>query len=269
LNAVGRDDLIRFHSQFYHPDRMILAASGDFKKADLMKFIEAATLGWPKASGALPEIVPVNKEEKAGVSVIEHKGVQSTVLVGQFGHKRSNPDKFALILMNYILGGDIFSSRLGEEIRSSRGLAYSIFSHFGLDTDYGLFFVLAQRSETTGEVVGLIEKEIRDFYEGKGFTQSSLDFAKEAILNQMMGDWEPRFNYVKERARLGFFGYPENYLEIYRAKLKAVTLDQVKDVAHRYLFPDRLQILAVGDGEVIGPQLKRFGEVKKIPLESF
>jgi predicted Zn-dependent peptidase len=270
LNAVNREDLLRYHYQFYHPDRLILAVSGDFKKEELIRWIELATQNWPKASAALPEIPAVKKEDKAGISVIEHKGDQSTLLVGHFGDKRSNPDKFALILMNYILGGDIFSSRLGEEIRSNRGLAYSIFSHFGLETDYGLFYAMAQtRSEATAEVVSLIQKEIRDAYEGKGFTQSSLDFAKESILNQMMGDWEPRFNYVKERARLGFFGYPENYLEFYKDNLKAVTLDQVRMVARKYLFPDRLQVLVVGNGEVVEPSLKKIGDVKRVALESF
>ncbi len=270
LNRISRQDLLHFHQRFFHPDRIILAISGDFKAGELFKWLEQDTRFWKPATEALPKIPEVQKIEKGGVAGIQKPGVQSTVLMGHFGDKRFNPDKFALILMNYMLGGDIFSSRLGEEVRSNRGLAYSVFSHFGLETDYGLFYVLAQtRSEKTGEVVGLVEKEVRHFHKGFGFSETHLRFAKESILNQLVGDWEPLFNYVKERARLGFYGYPENYLEIYRQKISAVTLKEVKEVAKKYLFPDQIQILVVGDLKGLEGQLKKFGEVKEIPLDGF
>jgi zinc protease len=270
LGRVRREDLIRYHERFYHPDRVILAVAGDFQKDALLRLIQASTQGWGKAGEPLPSVEPVQKKWEGGLFGVAKKGAQSTLLIGHFGEKRFNPDKFALILMNYMLGGDIFSSRLGEEVRSDRGLAYTVYSHFGLETDYGLFYAVAQtQSDATGEVIALIQKVIQKFHDGEGFTESSLKDAKEAILNQLVADWEPRFNYVKERARLYLLGYPENYLEIYRKSLDAVTLNQVKDVAKKYLFPDRLKILVVGDLDHIDGQLQKIGELKKIPLENF
>lgn len=270
LQKISRDDLLHFHDFYYHPDRVILAVSGDFKKDDMIRLLEKSAQGWGPAGAPLPPLEPVRKEWEGGVFGINKKGVQSTVVMGHFGEKRFNPDKFALILMNYMLGGDIFSSRLGEEVRSDRGLAYSIFSHFGLETELGLFYVIAQtRSETTGEVVGLVQKEIARFHDGLDLSESALQFAKGAILLQLAGDWEPRFNYVKERARLGFYGYPENYLDIYRKKLGEVTLAQVKEAARKYLFPEKLKILVVGDLQTVDGQLKKFGELKTLPLDGF
>jgi zinc protease len=270
LKGIDRNDLLHTHEMFYHPDRVILAIAGDFRKEDLLKLIQKNTEGWKKSAAKLASIESVKKEWQPGIFGVDKKGPQSTILLGHFGDKRFNPDKFALILMNYMLGGDIFSSRLGEEVRSSRGLAYSVFSHFGLETDYGLFYAVAEtQTPATGEVIELIQKEIGHFHDGSGFSEASLRFAKEAIINQMTGEWEPPFNFVKERARLGFYGYPENYLEVYRQYLKAVTLAQVKEAAHRYLYPDRLKILVVGDLGKVDGQLKKWGEMKRISLPSY
>lgn len=269
LKSVQKSDLKKYHEEFYHPNRLILAISGDFKKEELLALLEKSTQAWKKTEAALPPIPPVEKKWEKGIHLINKPGGQSTLLVGHYGDKRSNPDKFALILMNYMLGGDIFSSKLGEEIRSNRGLAYSIFSRFALETDYGLFYAMAQtKTSSTAEVVGLIEKIIAEFQEGRGFNANALAFAKAAILNQMMGDWDPRFGYVKERARLSYFGYPEDYLDIFQKKLSEVSLEQVKKVAHQYLFPDQLKILVVGDAPSLKASLEKLGTVKEIPLPS-
>ncbi len=267
LRSVTQKDLFEFHSNAYQPNQTILAISGDFKKEEMIALIKKSTEEWKNKKTNFANISPLQKEFKGGIYGIDKKIAQTTILMGHFGEKRFNPDKFALILMNYMLGGDIFFSRLGEEVRSNRGLAYTIFSSFGLESDYGIFYVLAQTQKAaTGEVIGLIEKEIRTFHDGKDFSENSLQIAKEAILNQRVGDWEPAFNYLKERARLSFYGYPENYLDVYTSSLNAVTLEQVRQVAKKYLDPDHLKILVVGDLQVIAPQLKSWGELQKIPL---
>lgn len=270
LKNIHREDLLRTHQKFYHPENIILAVSGDFKSDELIALLEKSSSSWSKSKEVLPTLPPVEKKWDRGIYLIDKPGGQSTLLVGHYGDKRSNPDKFALILMNYMLGGDIFSSRLGEEIRSNRGLAYSIYSKFGLDTEYGLFYAMAQtKTSSTVEVIQLIEKEILSFHNGKGFSSQSFEFAKASILNQLMGDWDPRFNYVKERARLSYYHYPENYLDVFQKKLAEVTLSQVQAVARKYLFPEKLKILVVGEGKQMKPGLEKLGEVKELPLPTY
>jgi len=267
LLSVRRGDLQKYHARFYHPDRVILALTGDFKREEMLALLEKSTQGWKKAEDPLPVVPAVKKEWEKGLYLVNKPGGQSTLVMGHYGDKRDNPDKFALILMNYMLGGDIFSSKLGEEVRSNRGWAYSIYSRFGLESDYGLFYAMAQtKTASTADVIGLVESILSQFHEGKGFSAASLGFAKSAILNQLMGDWDPRFGYVKERARLSYFGYPENYLDFFQKKLSEVDMEQVRRVAREYLQPDRLKILVVGDGAKLKAPLEKFGTVKELPL---
>lgn len=267
LSAVKKSDLQKYHAQFYHPDRVVLAVAGDFKKAEMLALLEKSTQAWPKATAPMPSLPTIQKQWDKGVYLINKPGGQSTLVIGHYGDKRDNPDKFALILMNYMLGGDIFSSKLGEEVRSNRGWAYSIYSRFGLETTFGLFYSIAQtKTATTSDVIALVEKIISDFNRGQGFGSQSLAAAKSAILNQLMGDWDPRFGYVKERARLSYFNYPENYLDLFQKKLSGVSLEEVKKVSRQYLYPDKLKILVVGDAEKLKKALEKWGTVKELPL---
>lgn len=267
LDKIQRSDLVQFHHQFYDPQHLILAVVGDFKKEELLSLIEKNTPGRQNEKSRASARPSLQKEWTPGLYLIPKKGPQSTILMGHLGERRFNPDKFALILMNYMLGGDIFSSRLGEEVRSERGLAYNVYSHFGFESDYGLFYGIAQtRTETTGEVIGLMQKEIARFYQGLDMDRASLQFSKDSILNQLINEWEPRFNYVKERARLDLYGYPENYLDIYRKEIKATPLEKVKEVAKQYLFPDKLVILVVGD-EKVENELRKLGKVTHLSLK--
>ncbi len=269
LLSIRKSDLQKYHGQFYHPDQVTLAIAGDFKKAEMLALLEKATQAWKKSDGKMPALPEVKKEWDKGIYLINKPGGQSTIVIGHYGDKRDNPDKFALILMNYRLGGDIFSSKLGEEVRSNRGWAYSIYSRFALETVYGLFYAIAQtKTASTSDVIGLVAKIISDFHEGEGFSGSSLGAAKSAILNQLMGDWDPRFGYVKERARLSYFHYPENYLDVFQKKLGAVTVEEVRKVAKQYLYPDKLKILVVGDAEKLKASLEKYGTVKELPLPS-
>lgn len=269
LRSIQKSDLQKYHSQFYHPDQVTLAIAGDFKKADILALLEKSTQSWKKSDGKMPPLPPAKKEWEQGLYLINKPGGQSTLVIGHFGDQRDNPDKFALILMNYMLGGDIFSSKLGEEVRSNRGWAYSIYSRFGLETVYGLFYAIAQtKTANTSDVVGLVEKIISDFHRGAGFGTTQLSAAKSAILNQLMGDWDPRFGYVKERARLSYFSYPENYLDVFQKKLGAVTVEEVRKAAQQYLYPDKLKILVVGDAEKLKASLEKYGSVKELPLPS-
>ncbi|MBF0491627.1 MAG: insulinase family protein [Deltaproteobacteria bacterium] len=264
VESVQVADLKKIHQQFLHPENIILAIAGDFKKEELVQKIESLTQAWPKANQAIAAPAPLEKKFKAQNIIIPQKTAQSTLVIGHWGDKRFNPDKFALLLMNYLLGGDVFSSRLGEEIRSNRGLAYSVYSHFGLESDYGLFFASAQtRVEATAEVISVIKKEIEKFQRGEDLSEVRLQEAKESILNRMVNDWEPRFNFVKDRARLSFYGYPENYYDVFREKLAQVSLGDIKRVAAEYLKPDALTVLIVGDEEKLAKDLEKLGKFEK------
>jgi zinc protease len=264
--AISREDVERFYRRFYHPDRMILAMAGDFSKKNVVSEIEAATQGWPKSTVPVPTVPEVERTWDEGVYMIQKNFDQATIFLGHFGERRFNPDKFALILLNDILGGDVLGSRLGKQIRSTLGLAYGIYSNFGLQTDYGIFYVFAQtKAVSTQQVMKEIRGILAEVAGGETLTQAELEEHKQSVVNSLYSEYEPRSKFVMEEARFEYLGYPPNYLRIFREKIQQVSLKDLQRVARKYLRPGSLKILVVGDegktGAVSGAQ--------KIPLKNF
>lgn len=175
-------------------------------------------------------------------------------MLGHFGDKRFNPDKYALLLLNDILGGEALVSRLGKRVRSTLGLAYGIYSRFGLETDYGVFSIMAQtQAKNTRRVLEESRKILAEIRRPDSITPAELEFYKQSLLNSLYSEYEPRYNFAKDEARFAYFGYPPNYLEQFRQNIEQVTLDDIRRVAEKYLNPEALQVLVVGNPKEIGP----------------
>jgi zinc protease len=245
---------------------MILAVAGDFSKKPLVDEIQKATQGWPKASEPLPTVPKMEQSWEEGTYFIQKNFDQATIVMGHYGERRFNPDKFALILLNDILGGDVLGSRLGRQIRSSLGLAYGVYSNFGLQTDYGIFYIFAQtKAASTQQVLKEIRAILTEVAEAKTLTQDELEEHKQSVVNSLYAQYEPRSRFVMEEARFEYLGYPPNYLKIFREKIQKVTLKDLQRVAKKYLRPGSLKVLVVGD-------VKKTGEIsgaQPLPLESF
>jgi len=252
VKSITRDDIANFYRRFFYPDRMVFAFSGDFSDAELVMTLDQLTTGWPKAPEKLPEIAPVKPEFREAVVLIPKSADQSTIFVGHLGDKRFNPDKYALLLLNEILGGDALTSRLGKRIRSSLGLVYGIFSRFGLATDYGVFSVIAQtQAKNTAKVI----EETRDQLSGilsQDIGDEELKFYKNSLLNSLYAEYEPKYNFARDEGRFEFLDYPPNYLQLFREKIELVSVADLQRVAKKYLHPDQLQVLVVGDPKQIG-----------------
>lgn len=266
LSSISREDVEAFYRRFYYPDRMILAMAGDFLEKKVIQEIEQAVQGWGKAPEPLPRVPELEKTWDTGVYFIQKNIDQATLLLGHFGERRFNPDKFALILLNDILGGDVMGSRLGKRIRSTLGLAYGVYSHFGLQTDYGIFYVFAQTKAVSAKQV---LQEIRDILtevaKGDGLTEDELEEHKQEVVNSLFSQYEPRSMFVMEEARFEYLGYPPNYLKIFRDKIQKVSLADLQRVARKYLQPGKLKILFVGDVNKTG----EIPDAQVLPLETF
>jgi len=254
IQSLTREDVKNFHQKFFYPDRMIFALAGDFNAADLLSHLEKLSQNWAKAPTPLEEVSPLQETWKSETVLIPKTADQSTIFIGHWGDKRSNQDKYALLLLNEILGGDALTSRLGKQIRSTLGLVYGIYSHYGLQTDYGLFSVIAQtKAKNTAQVIAETRKQLQAIRQPGSINQGEMEFYKNSLLNSLYSQYEPTYNFAKDEARFDYFGYPPNYLELFRQKLQAVTLEDLHRVAEKYLRPDYLQVLVVGDPKAIGP----------------
>jgi zinc protease len=204
-------------------------------------------------------------DPKPGVYFIDKQDVnQSNVQIVGLGVDRRNPDVPAIAMMNEILGGG-FASRLFQKVRTELGLAYAVGGGISFAYDHPGEFraeVLTKSPSTVdatraalAEIAGLTTRP---------FTDEELARAKDNILNSFLFRYDTREKVLAESVRLEFYGYPPNYLETYKAALEKVTLADLDRVAKKYVHPDKLAILVVGNGPEIKPALD---ELKQGPVQ--
>ena len=267
IGAVTVDDLKAWHNRTIH-GRLIIAISGDFDAAATEARLRAAF-------EALPPVVPeparhdVFAGPTPGVYFIQKSDVnQSNVQIVGLGMDRRNPDLATLSVMNEILGGG-FASRLFQKIRTELGLAYEVGGGFGFAYDHPASFrvVALTQSAFTVETTKQALSEIAGLTT-RPFTQEEVDRAKDNILNSFLFRYDTRDKVLAERVRLDFYGYPANYLETYKAALEKVTVADLNAAAKKYVHPDKLAVLVVGDSAQIKPGLDdlKLGPVHSIDI---
>jgi zinc protease len=255
IGAVTVDDLKAWHDRTIS-GKLIVSISGDFDPATMEAKLRTAFEPLPAVKVAPPRhddfAVP-----KPGVYFIDKEDVnQSNVEIVGLGTDRHNPDVPALAVMNEILGGS-FASRLFQKVRTELGLAYAVGGSYGYAWDHpGEFRAeVLTKSATTVEATKAALAEI-DGLTNRPFTEEELARAKDNILNSFLFRYDTREKVLAERVRFEFYGYPADYLETYRAALEKVTVADLNAVAKKYIHPDKLAILVVGNGPEIKPGLE-------------
>ncbi len=264
--SVTVADLKAWHERTVIPNDMIIGVSGDFDSAAMEKALRAAF-------ESLPEGKPIVEPKEAfsgpklGVYFVEKSDVnQSNIRIVGLGTERSNPDYYALSIMNEIFSGG-FGSRLFQDVRTKRGLAYSVGGAYGASYDHpGLFYVGAStKSATTVATTQAILDEIKDL-KTQPFTEEELKRAKDQVLNSFIFQYDSVDKVLNEQAKLEFYGYPLDYLDKYRAAVEKVTTADLDRVAKKYIDPSTLAILVVGNSSEFGTPLSTLGPVQPIDI---
>ena len=270
LKAIQRQDLLDFHRNYFKPGNLWLAISGDFDREQLLSRLEALFGQWA-ADDFVPQAVPaVPKSEEPALWVAAKEIPQTTILLGQVGLEKSAPDLQAARVMNYILGGGGFNARLMREIRSNRGLAYSVYSYYQIGRRLPGPFVAGSetKSSSTLDVVQLMLANMERIRR-EPVSEEELRLAKESLINSFVFAFTDTHEVVTQTMRLHFYDYPAGYLESYRDKVAEVTVEDVQAAANRYLHPESLAIVLVGEGDgfsTMGEALNR--PVRTIPASS-
>jgi zinc protease len=247
IGRITRDDLREFHRRFIRPNNTVLGVAGDFEPAAMKKLLEEALGKWSDAKVTPPRVEKVKDSVPVGVHLISRPLTQTSVEIGHLGVNRFDPDKFPLKIANFILGEGGFSARLMREVRSNRGLAYSVQGGVGMDSDRGLFRITCRtKAATTVEAIQVIRDLLVRFRE-EGPTEQEVREAKEAEINSFVFSLEGTVPYMNAFLYYDYHGYPEDYLKTYRDNLAKVTREQVARAARKHLHPDQLVVLAVGD----------------------
>ena len=267
IGAVTVADLKAWHAQSIHGP-LIVGVSGDFDSAAMEAKLRAAFEPLPavKALAARQESF---SDPKPGISFIDKEDVnQSNIEIVGLGIERHNPDVPSVAIMNEILGGS-FASRLFQKVRTELGLAYAVGGGLSFGWDHpGTFRVMAMtKSASTVDATKAALAEIAGLND-RPFTQEELDRAKDNILNSFLFRYDTREKVLAARERLEFYGYPADYLETYKAALEKVTVADLNAAAKKYIHPEKLAVLVVGNGPEIKPGLEelKLGPVQKIDI---
>jgi zinc protease len=264
--AVTRSDLVKWHEAYVHPNNIILGVSGDFDPDAVEARLKAAFDSWergPDLSQAEAAIEPA----KPGIYFVPKDDVnQSEIQMVELGTRRDNPDYYAIEVLNEIFGGS-FASRLVEDIRSKRGLAYEVGGGIGTGFDHpGLVRVgMGTKSGTTLAAIQALEIDIAGLKKNPP-TREELRKAKDDILNSFIFAFDSKQKVLGERMNYEFYGYPANFLERYRTGIEKVTKADVERVAEKYIHQDQLAVLVVGKASDFDKPLATLGEVKTLDV---
>lgn len=262
MDAIGRGDLVAFHRAQFNPSGMIFGAAGDFDRDALVKALNAA-LG-AKKSPAPPPPPPVEEKGGRAVLLIRKRTEQAHLAAGHVGIRRDDPDYIPVMIMNEILGGGVFSSRMLERIRSAEGLAYSAGTRFTADVQAGLFCASCQTKEATAvEALGIMLEEIERIRAGL-VTEEEIARARDSYANSFVFNFTSPSQVVEQMIGIEFMGLPLDYLKTYLAKVAAVTREDVLRAAREHLHPDAATIVVLGEGKELPASLERFGPVRNL-----
>ena len=244
--GLVREDVIRFYKTFYRPNNAILAVVGDISLEEVKAQILPLFAEWPE--GPIPKSdISRDATQKAGIIKINRDLAQANIIIGGIGVPRSNPDYYTLTVMNYILGGGGFGSRLMEEIRARRGLAYSVGSFFDPKKFQGAFQVVLQtKNASAREAITLVLKQMERIRK-EPVSEEDLQRAK----NYLIGSFPMRFytqgKLVNFLSQVEYFGLGLDYPQQYPALIKSVSREDVLRVAQRYLHPEQSIQVIVGN----------------------
>ena len=266
IASITRDDLLAFHRQTVHPNNIILSFIGDFNAATMEKKLRDTFGSWARGPQVAKPDAAV-KAAKPGVYFVAKDDVtQANIAMLHAGTERNNPDYPALVVMNEVFSGG-FSGRLMQTLRSQRGLTYGVGGGVGAPWDYpGLFRVqMATKSETTLEAIDALRGEVRRLVSDP-VTEAELSLAKESILNAYVFTMDTREKALNQRVLLEFYGFPQDYFEKYPALIQQVTAADVQRVARKYVQPDALAVLVVGNQAAFEKPLSTLGPVTPIDI---
>jgi zinc protease len=266
VDAITLDDLKAWHDKTVVPSNIIVGVSGDFDGAAMEAKLRAAFEPLPR--GEKFESAKVTfTDPKQSVNFVEKADVnQSNVVIVGLGTERSNPDYYALSVMNEIFSGG-FGSRVVQNVRTKLGLAYSVSGSFSAAYDHpGIFYVLAAtKSDSTVAATQAMLAEIERLKTAPP-TAAELSKAKDQVLNSFIFHYDSPDKTLSEQVTLAFYGYPSDTLEKYKAGIEKVTSADVTRVANKYIDASKLAIIAVGNEAEIKPPLSTLGKVTNVDI---
>ncbi len=251
LDAITRNDIVAFHKDFYVPNNCIMAVVGDITPAEAKGLVYKYMGGWKQKKAPKPSI-PALPKTALRRKYINREVTQATILMGHVGVARDNPDYYKLYVMNYILGGGGFVSRILNTIRDNMGLAYNAYCYFDARKYSGAYTVGMQTKNDTAKKA--MEETLKIIKNMKAalVSDKELSDAKDFIYGSFARRMDTDSKMADLLAQVEFYRLGLNYFEVYYNGIHNVTKEDVLDVAKKYLHPDKMDIVVVGNLKAAG-----------------
>ena len=266
IAAITRQDLLDWHKIYVQPNHIVLGINGDFDASAMEAKLRATFEAWPKGSELPKEDIQYHPANPGYYLIPKEDVNQSNIHMVALGTTRNNPDYYAISVFNEAFGGG-FSSRLFNDIRTKRGLAYEVGG--GIGANFGhpgiLQFVIGTKSQSTIESIQALDEDIDNLAKQR-ITDEEIKQAKDSILNAFIFHLDSPDKVLAERLTYEFYGYPENWLDKYAAEIQKVTAADVNRVAAKYVHRDQLAVLVVGNTKEFDKPLASLGSVKDVDI---
>ncbi|MBI5190749.1 MAG: insulinase family protein [Nitrospirae bacterium] len=252
IDGITKDDISKFHTSHFVPNNTIMAVVGDITADEAKALVEKHLAGLENYVAPVPSF-PATPEPKGREWIMVDRDItQANIMMGHLGVRREDPDYYKLQVMNYILGGGGFVSRILDKIRDDMGLAYSAYSYFGPRKFDGEF---TAGLETKNESAKLAIDETLNLVEqmrAEPVTDKELQDAKDYITGSFPRKTDTNAKIAGLLTQVEFFNLGLDYFDTYEREVMKVTKEDVQDVARKYLHPDNLYIVVVGKLKEVG-----------------
>jgi len=267
VDALTPAILAKWHDDRYAPQNTILGIAGDVKPADLVPKLDRLLAAWKKTD--LKETLPPNPKPSTARKlylVDRPDSVQTSIVMGNIAIDRRDPDYFVMVALNQVLGGG-GAGRLFKNLREEKGYTYGAFSSFSARKFPGPWNASAEvRTEVTDGALTEFIKELQRMRD-QPVSDPELDDAKRAIVASFALSLESPDQLVNYALTRKIYGFAEDYWDTYPAKLMAVTPADIQRVAKKYIDPQTMQIIAVGDGSKVRTILEKYGPLERYDVQ--
>ncbi|MEK7285683.1 MAG: pitrilysin family protein [Nitrospirota bacterium] len=251
VTQMTQADLISFYQTRYLPKGSFFSIVGDVTEKEAVRLVEKYFAKWGDRSKGAPKTASVPKpvSQPRKTELIQKDLTQTTVLMGHLGIRRNHSDFYPIAVMNYILGGGGFSSRLLTHIRDNKGLVYSVYSAFSPYRQEGSFEITLQtKASNTNEAIAAVQEEIA-LIRKTGVTETELAEAKAYMIGSFPLRLETTTKLSKLLSSVGFHELGLAYFDDYPKYIEKVTQESILKAAQTYLSPDQISLVVVGNLE--------------------
>lgn len=262
LEKTTRDALAAFHKARYVPDHGVIAIAGDISLGEAVKKLEARLAGWRKAGTAAPQVRDPEPVSRPGYFVVARpNSVQTSLVVGTQAIRRTDPDYYALTVMNKVVGGGP-TGRLFRHLREDKGYTYGAYSNVIAPRWVGQWMASTDvRNEVTEAALTDLLEELRQIRDVRVPAKEFAE-AKRSLVASFALQLESPQALLQNAVTRWRYNLPPDYWDRYPERIMAVTEADVQEMAKKYLDPSRLQVVAVGNEEAIARALRKLGPVE-------